>query len=293
MTILHKAMKGFRCLMALGYSVDDKFRSSKDITAHKDVALSCLISILLCLRVVSSVELHILSFQEASPLYFLTDSEDYFCSWKCDSLLFIILRVKLSFTVENRSAALEDDTNNLSILFNYFLWTPTTLDLDTVFPCFSYFKFRSGHDVFCLQREHCDSLRTATFTDAGCIDSYVTASDDNCFIRERKLSSVGSMQEIDGRLSAFSSFALDSRVSSTLASDGDIERLISFFSEIGECDVFSDFDSSLNLHTHLSHNLDFSVYYIFFKFVRRNTVSKHTSRNLIFLKYSWVISHLS
>ena len=193
MTVLDKAMKRLRCFVALSYSVYDKFRSCKNIAAHKYITLTCLICIFLSLWIISSMELYTLSLQELSPLDLLAYSEDYFCSRQSDSLIFVVLRIKFSFFIEYGNTAFKYNANNLSILFNYFLWTPTTLDFNAIFPCFLYLKLWSRHYVFCLKRKHSYLLSSATLTDARSINSYVSTSNYHCFIGELEFSSICSM----------------------------------------------------------------------------------------------------
>ena len=107
-----------------------------------------------------------------------------------------------------------------------------------------------------------------------------------------ELSCIGNSQEVNSRGSTVGILTRDSRKSSALTSDSNIEGLVALLAKLIYRDVLSDLDSRLDLNTHLTHDIDFSVNDVFFKLVRRNSVCQHSAGKLVLLKDCRIIAHL-
>ena len=66
------------------------------------------------------------------------------------------------------------------------------------------------------------------------------------------------MQEIDGSSCAGKSLAGNAGQASALAADGHVEALVSFFPQTGDGYVLAHLDAAPDIHTYLTHHVDFS-----------------------------------
>ena len=81
------------------------------------------------------------------------------------------------------------------------------------------------------------------------------------------------MQEVDGGDGAGKCFTRNAGQFASLAADSHIEALVALFAELFYGDVLADLHSRANLHTNLSHDVDFSLDDVFIKFVGRNAIT--------------------
>ncbi len=99
------------------------------------------------------------------------------------------------------------------------------------------------------------------------------------------------MEIINGDFSAFGRIVSDTRASSALAANRNVESFVALFFEVSDSDVFSDFDAAFDFDAKFFHDVDFSIDDIFLEFVGRNAVSKHTAWLFVFLKDGWGVAH--
>ena len=62
------------------------------------------------------------------------------------------------------------------------------------------------------------------------------------------------------------------------------------FSQLVDSDVFADVDACLELYAEFTQNVDFRFDDVFFEFVGRNTVCKHTTEFFVLFEHGWFVT---
>ena len=95
---------------------------------------------------------------------------------------------------------------------------------------------------------------------------------------------------IDSDKGTFSGIVIDVRSLSALATDSDIEGFVSFFFQLSDAGIFSDFAVGDDFNTELFDDIDFSIDDILLKFIGRNSIHHHTARSCILFEDGRLIS---
>ena len=196
--------------------------------------------------------------------------------------------------IKNRDAFLEGNPFHLSLFTFHLHRSPPRVEHYPILSGFHAFFEGCGHNIFGLQREHSYFVCTTSFGNTCRVNGYVSSADHNYFAFYFLLATVSVMEEVNCRCATFEILTFDTRQSTTLTTNRYIESFVSLFTQLGDCDVLAtNFDAALNLNTYLAHNIDLGINNRLVKFVRRDTIPQHSTRLLIALKDSRLVTHRS
>ena len=123
------------------------------------------------------------------------------------------------------------------------------------------------------------------------VNGNISAADyDDSALQFVGLVSKGSTKEVDRSGDTFCIFSRNASFAAALGTDGEIEGLISLFSEVVQRDVFAHVDTAFDFDTEFFDDVDFCVNDIFLKLKGRDAVGHHAARLLILLKYGGMVS---
>ena len=95
---------------------------------------------------------------------------------------------------------------------------------------------------------------------------------------------------INSRLDTFCILSGNACLPSALRTHSHIERLVSFFPEFRDRNIFPDFHTTPELHIHLPQHVDLRLNDWFFQPERRDSVKQHSARPFFFFKHCHRIS---
>ena len=173
----------------------------------------------------------------------------------------------------------------MTVFFQNFLRSPATVQIDSLFQCLFDFLIACRHFFSCFQTEHVNFRIGTSAADSRRIDCNISTSDyDYITLKSEAFFCACFSQEIHSSVCASGIFSTDSRLSSSLASDCRIKASVSLLSQFFDRNVFSDLNSTADLHTKLTDHIDLGSQKVFFQFVGWNTITQHTARFCIFFK---------
>ena len=214
-------------------------------------------------------------------------------AFNCLEFSLIIDRIELTVFIEDLDTVLHNDALDLSVFDQDFLRTPAVLDRDAFFFCFSDLILGCRHFIRSFQTVHLNSRRTGSERCSCNVDRNVSAADHDCLSMQDGITAclVGFSQEVNAADSIL--FVRDVGFSAGLHTDGNIECLVTFFTQIFDRDVFADFNTAADVSTHHTDDFDLSINNVFLKTEVRDTVSQHAARFLFFFKDRYRIALLT
>ena len=237
-------------------------------------------------------EFYLRALKQSAPFDALSDCEYNMLTFYRNGILLIKLRVKLTGLILDRGTFLKYNRLNLSFVrLNDFLRTPAVLDCNILIQCLCDFLLCRRHAIPVLQTVHCHITAAEPVCGSCTVNCYISAADYyNPSAHLLCIVFRPTVQEAYCNIDALRIIARNLRDLSALASDCYVKCLVAFLPQFIQYDILTDFYAAFDLHTQLPEHIDLCFDYVLFQLIGWNTISHHTSRTRIFLKYRRLIA---
>ena len=295
-TVLHVTVQAFRRFVSLGNCVDGEFRSRKHVAAHKDVGFRRLVGQLVRLRILAATHrFHLATLEKVAPLDCLPDGKHNLVRRHGNGVVYVVHGGKTLVFIVHRYALFEHHRRRNAVDVGQHLHRPpTAVDGYAVGFRFGNFLGASRHFVALFQAKHGHLACAASCRNTCGVNGNVSAADNHHLSVNLALhlSAVCVFQKLHRSCNVGRVFSLDAGQSAALATDGNVKRLVTLLTQLGNCHVLAHFHAEFDFHTHFPHDVDFGVDNFFVKLVARYTVGQHTACTLVLFKHGRIVAFL-